>query len=65
MMFHHTVPATMRQDEKCQFCGKPATRFLFAAFVCDDEECIEKARMERGGPGGHKKRDLSELLGEG
>ncbi len=38
MMSHEAVPATMRQDEKCQFCGKPATRFLFAAFVCDDEE---------------------------
>jgi hypothetical protein len=52
----------MKQGEKCQVCGEPATRFLFAAFVCDDEECIEKARMERGGPGGHKKRDMSKLL---
>ena len=54
----------MRKDEKCQICGRPATRFLFAAFVCDDEECIEHARTERGGPGGHKKRDISELLKE-
>jgi len=54
----------MKADAKCEICGKPATRFLFAAFVCDDEACIEKARMERGGPGGHKKRDLSELLGD-
>lgn len=52
----------MKEDAKCEICGKPATRFLFAALVCDDEECIEKARMERGGPGGHKKRDISEIL---
>ena len=26
------------------------------AFVCDDPECIEKARVARGGPGGHMKR---------
>jgi hypothetical protein len=45
----------MIKDEKCQVCGKPATRFLFAAFVCDDEACVEKARLERGGPGGHRK----------
>ncbi len=45
----------MRGDEKCEICGKPATRFLFAAFVCDDEECIEKARLRRGGPGGHQR----------
>lgn len=49
---------TMKKDEKCQICGKPATRFLFAAFVCDDEACIQKAREERGGPGGHKKAKL-------
>jgi hypothetical protein len=44
----------------CQFCGRPAKHFLFAAFVCDDEECIEKARLERGGPGGHIKKKLQE-----
>ena len=54
----------MKQGEKCQFCGKPATHFLFAAFVCDDDACIEKARVERGGPGGHKKRDISEFLAD-
>ncbi|UAL07870.1 MAG: hypothetical protein KRP56_00985 [Candidatus Methanogranum gryphiswaldense] len=43
-------------DYKCQFCGKPCTNFVFAAFTCDDPECIEKARIERGGPGGHMKR---------
>jgi len=41
------------EKEKCQFCGKKAKHFLFAALVCDDEKCIEKAREERGGPGGH------------
>lgn len=64
MMPLDAIASAMKQGEKCQICGKPATRFLFATFVCDDEACIEKARMERGGPGGHKKRDLSELLGE-
>jgi hypothetical protein len=52
----------MKKGEKCQICGRPATRFLFAAFLCDSEECVEKARVERGGPGGHKKRDVSEIL---
>ena len=28
-------------------------QFLFAQFVCDKEECIDRARDERGGPGGH------------
>ena len=54
----------MSKDAKCEICGKPSTRFLFAAFVCDNDACIEKARERRGGPGGHKKRDLSELLGD-
>ena len=44
------------EKEKCQFCGRPAKYFAFAAFVCDSEECMEKARIERGGPGGHIKR---------
>ena len=43
------------EEEKCQFCGAQAQHFLFAAFVCGSEECIEKARLERGGPGGHMK----------
>lgn len=47
------------EEQKCQFCGKKARNFLFAAFVCDSEECISKAREARGGPGGHMKwRDL-------
>ena len=44
------------EDYDCQFCGKTATNFVFAAFVCDSDKCIEKARKERGGPGGHMKR---------
>lgn len=43
-------------DYKCQFCGKPAKGFAFAAFVCEEEECLNKAFEERGGPGGHMKR---------
>lgn len=43
------------KDYKCQFCGKESTNFVYAAFVCDDIECIEKAREERGGPAGHMK----------
>lgn len=52
----------MKTGEKCQICGKPSTRFLFAAFLCDDEACILKAREERGGPGGHKKRPFLKEL---
>jgi hypothetical protein len=43
------------ESEKCQFCGKKAKQFAFAAFLCDSEECLDKAREERGGPGGHMK----------
>ncbi|UCE73667.1 MAG: hypothetical protein JSV56_11665 [Methanomassiliicoccales archaeon] len=42
------------KGQNCEFCGKPAVNFLFAALVCDSDECIEKARKRRGGPGGHK-----------
>lgn len=44
------------EDYPCEFCGKPSTNVVFAAFVCEDPECIEKARIARGGPGGHLKR---------
>jgi hypothetical protein len=43
------------ESEKCQFCGKPAKQFAFAAFLCENEECVDKAIGERGGPGGHMK----------
>jgi hypothetical protein len=42
------------KGESCEFCGKPAENFLFAAFECESEICIEKARKARGGPGGHR-----------
>lgn len=42
------------QARRCPFCGGEATRFLFATFVCGSEECVERARLERGGPGGHR-----------
>jgi len=52
-----SIPSPMNiEDYKCQFCGRQAKHFVFAAFTCDSEECIEKARLERGGPGGHIKR---------
>jgi hypothetical protein len=44
------------EKHKCQFCGRPAKYYAYAAFVCDSEECMEKARKARGGPGGHMKR---------
>ena len=56
------VAYTMRmEDYQCQFCGRTAKNFLFAAFVCESDECIEKARVERGGPGGHMKRKAQGL----
>lgn len=48
----------VKEGERCEICGKPATRFLFAAFLCDDEACIQKARERRGGPGGHQKQKM-------
>ena len=45
--------------EKCQVCGGPAKQFVFAAFLCNNEDCVEKARLERGGPGGHMKNKQS------
>ena len=44
------------KGEKCEICGSQAENFLFAAFICESEECIEIARDQRGGPGGHKLR---------
>jgi hypothetical protein len=44
-----------RKRPPCQFCGKPSTNVLFATYVCDSEDCIDKAREARGGPAGHKK----------
>jgi hypothetical protein len=43
-------------DYKCRFCGKTSTNFVFAEFVCDDGECLDKAREARGGPAGHMKK---------
>lgn len=51
------------EDNVCQFCSRPAKQYCFAAFVCDGPECMDKAREERGGPGGHmKKKDRSEPI---
>jgi len=46
----------MKTNEVCEICGKPAKHYLFAASVCDCEECIQRARELRGGPGGHQKQ---------
>ena len=48
------------ESEKCQFCGKQAKQYAFAAFVCESEECVDQAREERGGPGGHIKAKMQE-----
>jgi hypothetical protein len=40
-------------EEKCKYCEDQASQFLFAQHVCEKEDCIAKARDERGGPGGH------------
>jgi hypothetical protein len=47
------------EKEKCQVCGRPAKQFVFAAYLCGSEDCVEKARSERGGPGGHMKNKHS------
>lgn len=44
------------EEYKCQYCDNTCTNIVFAAFVCDNPECLEKARIDRGGPGGHMKR---------
>jgi hypothetical protein len=44
------------EDYDCQFCGKKAKQYCFAAFCCESEACVDKAREERGGPGGHMKK---------
>lgn len=57
------LPAIMSdwiESEKCQFCGRQAKQYAFAAFVCESEECVDRAREERGGPGGHMKRKHQE-----
>jgi len=42
-----------KRKGRCEFCGKGSAQYLFAAHVCNSEECIEKAMERRGGPGGH------------
>ena len=40
-------------ENNCRYCGQQASQFLFAQNICDKQECVDKARNERGGPGGH------------
>ena len=44
------------EGRTCEFCGRPAVRVHFARFLCDSEDCVNKAMDERGGPGGHRKK---------
>jgi hypothetical protein len=53
---HCEAMAINFDDYVCEFCGRPCKNVVFAAFVCGDSECVEKARVARGGPGGHMKR---------
>lgn len=39
--------------EKCRYCGEQAKNFQFATFICDRDECAQKAMEDRGGPAGH------------
>ena len=50
------------EDYECQFCGRRAKQFCFATFCCENEECVDKARAERGGPGGHMKKKIAPEL---
>ncbi|MCJ2539697.1 MAG: hypothetical protein LN414_00325 [Candidatus Thermoplasmatota archaeon] len=53
-------------EDKGKYCGEHASQFLFAQFVCEKDECISKARDERGGPGGHmleKDRHMGGIAG--
>jgi hypothetical protein len=52
------------EEYDCQFCGRKAKQFCFAAFVCESEDCIDKAREERGGPAGHmkNKKEWAEII---
>jgi hypothetical protein len=47
--------APVKNKPPCQICGKPSKNVFFATYLCDSDECINKARDYRGGPGGHKK----------
>jgi len=49
----------MFENKKCDICGAPAITYLFGSFVCGSEECVEKAKLLRGGPAGHKLRVVS------
>ena len=34
-------------DYVCEYCGKPCKNIVYAAFVCDDPECLEKAMKRK------------------
>jgi hypothetical protein len=45
----------INKKPQCQYCGKASTKVMFAAYLCDSEECENRAYDDRGGPAGHKK----------
>ncbi|HHT75223.1 MAG TPA: hypothetical protein PLI21_00185 [Methanomassiliicoccaceae archaeon] len=44
--------------EKCRYCGEQAKYFQFATFICEKDECAERAMEDRGGPAGHIKEKM-------
>lgn len=44
------------ENKQCEICGAPAKNFMFGSFICNNTDCIEKAKILRGGPAGHKLR---------
>ena len=44
-------------NKVCAYCGNPAKRVNFARILCDNDECLHKAMDDRGGPGGHRKKE--------
>ncbi|MBP2172464.1 inosine/xanthosine triphosphatase [Methanococcus voltae] len=47
------------EDKVCEICGKPAKTYRFGAIICENEECLNKAMSQRGGPAGHQLRVAS------
>ena len=50
---------TIFKDRKCDICGKPAKTYMFGCFICDDNECLERAKVLRGAPAGHNIKVVS------
>lgn len=48
--------SSILEGKMCEYCGKKAVNATFARFVCTDEQCVNMAYEERGGPAGHRKK---------